>query len=100
MSGRMECFLERVREVNNGLDAAPSMVPFIIDGDTLGHLMPSFARELNQHNSVFKLLENDCTLLTLADQLKGLACRSAAVAEVLQQLRDDGLITGKQRLTP
>ena len=33
--------LERVAEVNNGLDAVASMTPFVLDGATLGHMKPA-----------------------------------------------------------
>jgi hypothetical protein len=36
-------FMERVRECNNGVGAAAQLLPFVVAGTTVGHLLPRSA---------------------------------------------------------
>jgi hypothetical protein len=89
--------IQKVKELNNGLEAAASLVPLIVDGATLGRMRPEFAAKLlAAGKGVF--VESAATAatnaVTLAEGLRSRDARTAAVAPVLERLRDDGTIRG------
>ncbi len=65
--------------------------PFRIAGKTLGWVTHGFAQRLTAFPKVFRI---DETSVDLWPRLADFAARSAAVAEVLGHLKDDGMIKG------
>jgi hypothetical protein len=65
--------------------------PFRIGGNALGWVTHDFARRLAAFPKVFRV---DETSVDLWPRLADFAARSAAVAEVLERLKDEGLIKG------
>ncbi|GBF91814.1 nudix hydrolase chloroplastic-like [Raphidocelis subcapitata] len=47
--------LQKVAELNNGLEALPSLVPFVVDGHVLGRMRPEFAEKLASRGDVFQI---------------------------------------------
>ena len=89
----MQDILYRVRDVNKMTpEIRSSLLPFQVDRQDLGQVRPAIADLLCETSPVF--LRSD-TALTLSDSA-GTTCesRSAAVATVMEQLRDDGVING------
>lgn len=79
---------------NNGAEvaAAGRLVELTCDGSTVGMLRPEFAAHLQQHAAVFR--PTAAGGLELAPGLATQQQRTDAVAGVLQQLREEGLVSG------
>jgi len=100
----MQDILYRVRAVNYlPEDVKDKLVSFELDGTALGKVNPSIAQMLcstlsNAGRRVFTFAtkKNGQNVLTLAPESAGhsFASRSAAVSNVMEKLRDDGLIHG------
>lgn len=82
-------FLRRIRECNNGVEAAAFGRPFRVGGSDVGLVLPKAAAELERFPEVFRVAEDSVDLIAGGDSLEA---RSDAVAGVLQQLRDSGRI--------
>lgn len=82
--------LERLQECNNGHKVA-GFIPFHVGGIDLGWIGKSFAGALRPFSGVF---ECGAGRISLAAGLDSYEHRSAAVSDVLQILRQDGLIPG------
>lgn len=90
-------FLQWIQAVNTGSTAG--LVPFVLAGETLGHVRPGFAAQLLATDAryrgaaVFVMAGNTLGLASKLQQTT-LVTRSDVVAEVLVDLRDQGLIEG------
>jgi hypothetical protein len=89
--------LQRVAENNTGLDQVERLTPWRIDGTVAGHLRPSFVAHLAKFPHVFVIrgdpgptgvVELHPSVDTTAE------ARTQAVAQVLDQLREQGVIQG------
>lgn len=104
LTGHIPGFLQRIAEVNNGLEdlTAGQLVPFQVDGQRLGYLKQDFMQKLLQFPSVFVLQQQQQAAgssgqqtLTLAAEHATMQQRSDAVAGVLDSLRkEQGMFTG------
>jgi 8-oxo-dGTP pyrophosphatase MutT (NUDIX family) len=81
-------FQRHIRACNN-LDRS-DFIPFHIDGMVVGLVRPRFAQKLRQWPDVFRVEDDVLELVTAERDLMG---RSRAVAEVLSQLVDQGVIS-------
>ncbi len=81
--------LDRVRECAQ-FDGA-RYLPFRIDGRRLGRIDRAIARRLRGFPGVFRVAAD---AVDLAPELDGFDARTAAMAEALAALRDEGLIKG------
>ena len=93
----MQDILYRVRDVNKMTpEIAASLLPFSVNGQVLGQVRPAIADLLCQTSPVFSRKNGTQEALTLNDEIAGTTCesRTAAVATVMQQLREDGVISG------
>jgi 8-oxo-dGTP pyrophosphatase MutT (NUDIX family) len=87
----MQDIIYRIRQIN---DAPPLKYRnFVVDGQLLGKVSPRISNVLLE-TQIF--VENDSQSLTLSHSKAGNSCesRSAAVASVMQSLRDCGMIHG------
>ena len=89
---------ERINECNDmkGL-TIKDFLPFIIDGKVYGYTTQLFAENLINHGNTFRLIKGSVgqhKSLMLSETLRDLPSRSAAVAEVLQTMKKDGIVTG------
>ena len=82
-------FMDRIRDCQ--VRAPDRFVPFRVDGADLGGVDRAFAAELGRFPDVFVAGTED---IQLAPSLETYAERTAAVAEVLAALKEEGLIPG------
>lgn len=99
----MDHMLHRIREVNGvPPDVRDGLVDFAVDGRTLGRVMPGVAARLCSRGPVFEMSATAAggssdgpTALTLGVAAGTTAEeRTAAVASVMEGLRDGGYVTG------
>lgn len=95
----MKDVLYRVRAVNYMPDdIRASLMEFQVDGQSLGKVRPSIAEQLCQAGDdifVHAIDSKDRSVLTLGPKAGAdCAARTAAVAVVTKQLRDNGVVTG------
>lgn len=81
-------YLDRIHACNqwNPRD----FIPFLVDGEQVGRVRPAFAAHLRQWPEVFEVTAGR---LNLDAHLQGFERRSAAVAEVLAQLVEQGVVS-------
>lgn len=86
-------WLERIHEANHRHPAG--CLPLLIEGHPLGRVRPAFTAHLARWPEVFAVRERELSLAPDIDH-PGVSVseRSAAVASVLQRLRDEGVIAG------
>ena len=84
-------FLDRIGEAN--ARTSDDFLPLVVDDRRLGWLRPAFAERLAAHPGVFRV-EDGAVRFAAALAAAGAAHRSAAVAEVLAELRAAGVIRG------
>eukprot|EP00775_Hariotina_reticulata_P008480 gene8480-8662_t len=96
IKGAVPGFLQRIAEVNNGLEQLTSgqLVPFVIEGQQLGYLQQNFVKQLLEHPDVFQLEDKEPSTLTVSQQHSTMDARSQAVAGVLSALRSQGMFSG------
>lgn len=82
-------FLDRV-----GACKAPDFsvyLPFVVDGEIVGYVKPSLAVKLNNFQDTFKVTRN---ALGLNHNLQGVEDRTHGVGEVMEVLKQSGIVTG------
>ncbi|GFR47377.1 hypothetical protein Agub_g9089 [Astrephomene gubernaculifera] len=92
----LDGFLQRIRECNTGMEELPTLTPFVVDGKEVGKLKPRFLEQVKRFPEVF-IVEGQSGpsgKVTLTADLDTPEKRSEKVAAVLQQLREEGFITG------
>jgi isopentenyldiphosphate isomerase len=82
-------FLDRVRECNTF--ELSRFRPFCIEGHHIGWLKAPFVHRLREYPDVFQVKEEE---VSLRPRLADLETRSSAVAEVLRDLSERGVIAG------
>ena len=80
---------DRIRDCQNNKQMF--LLPFVVDGNVIGHVFENFARKLSHFSDVFTV-ESEQVLLS--KDVVGYAHRSSAIARVLQTMRNDGVISG------
>ena len=106
-AGRLDGFLARVHECNCGLERKNEFHPFISDGAAVGFIHSSNWPHFAAHPHAFasashrqlpkdSFLEGCLPAVGLSDEMEGRSMeeRSEAVGKVMQQLREQGVITG------
>ncbi|EFN51490.1 hypothetical protein CHLNCDRAFT_27994 [Chlorella variabilis] len=85
--------LHWVSYCNNGAEAAKEVLPLTVAGATVGYVRPEFAkRHLQQFPDVFQASSSGS--IQVHPQLATQQARTAAIAAVLEQLREEGVIDG------
>ena len=84
--------LARIEEANNG--STELLVPFIVCGTVVGHVLPETARILLDTSDVFVKRTAALHLRPDLDRSDLTEERTEAVGEVMSKLRAEGLITG------
>eukprot|EP00240_Pyramimonas_obovata_P015393 CAMPEP_0118927806 /NCGR_PEP_ID=MMETSP1169-20130426/5205_1 /TAXON_ID=36882 /ORGANISM="Pyramimonas obovata, Strain CCMP722" /LENGTH=301 /DNA_ID=CAMNT_0006869653 /DNA_START=192 /DNA_END=1097 /DNA_ORIENTATION=- len=85
--------LERIHECN--VVEGGTYIPFHIEGQAVGYILPSFAERLCQFPEVFcrGTHEGEEVVLT-SQELRTTEARTTAVGKVLQRMREEGIIQG------
>ena len=81
--------MDRIRDCQNHNQI--SLLPFVVDGNVIGHISQEFARILAHFSDIFTVQSEQ---VFLARDLIGYAHRSSAIAQALQVMRNDGVISG------
>jgi hypothetical protein len=81
--------IDRIHDVRLG--DLSHFIPFVVDGLRVGRMKPEFAAHLADFGDVFQITPDR---IILCDTLRGHEQRTKAVAEVLQTLRERGLVPG------
>ena len=84
-------FQQRIQECNIGLEELNDLIPLVVDGQRIGRTKRNFADQLLKWPSVFT--ERDGQLIMDA-AYNNQEMRSSAMARILSQLRQDGVISG------
>ena len=82
-------FLDRL-----GASKAPDFslyLPFVVDSEIVGYVRPSMAVKLNNFQDTFKVTKSD---IGLNHKLQGVEDRTHGVGEVMEVLRQSGIVTG------
>eukprot|EP00798_Chlamydomonas_sp_ICE-L_P000107 gene107-5519_t len=87
----LQGLMQRVRECNYGLHDLHSLVPLVVGGKMVGRMRPEFAAHLRRFPDVFQSAEGT---LAVHSRYSNQDDRSRAVAEVLETLCSEGVITG------
>ena len=103
----MSSFMDRIKENNNANEAMGEFIPFSIDSITYGYVKLPFAETCASYQDVFSLQQVDDketsnkkssskSILSLHPRLLplDLHARTAALATVTADLRDNGVIRG------
>ena len=81
--------MDRIRDCQNNNQIR--LLPFFVDGNVIGHISQDFARILAHFSDIFTVQSEQ---VFLARDLIGYAHRSSAIAQALQIMRNDGVISG------
>ena len=81
--------MDRIRDCQNNNQI--SLLRFVVDGNVIGHISQDFARILTHFSDIFTVQSEQ---VCLARDLIGYAHRSSAIAQALQIMRNDGVISG------
>ena len=81
--------MDRIRDCQNNNQIR--LLPFFVDGNVIGHISQDFARILTHFSDIFTVQSEQ---VFLARDLIGYAHRSSAIAQALQIMRNDGVISG------
>ncbi|KAG2497144.1 hypothetical protein HYH03_004735 [Edaphochlamys debaryana] len=87
-------FVERLKECNADVHKAREFTPFIVDGKEVGKMRAGFVDIIRAYKDVFTLQRGREGFVGLAPELDTCEKRSQRVAEVLEALRKEGVITG------
>lgn len=91
----MEAFLERVQENNDiGELKLNELVPFVVDGMTLGYTSIDFAEECKLYKDTFVDVDGSLGLAPSLEGSKDVTIRTHAVGKVTRAMKDKGLIKG------
>lgn len=89
-------FIERVKDCNTGLEELPTLTPFLVGGKEIGKVKPRFLEQLRRWPDTFVVdgQPGPTGCVSMASHLDTAEKRSRRMAEVLEQLRSEGYITG------
>ena len=82
-------FLDRINACNT-----PDLsvyLPFVVDDETVGYVKPNIAVKLNNFQDTFTVTKN---VLELNHNLQGIEDRTHGVSEVVETLKQSGIVTG------
>jgi len=97
----LEGFLKHIESCNSGLEALPEFTPFRVGSKVLGQLKAEFVDQLARYPAVFQVEgRGPSGTVALHDSLSTPALRTAAVADVLSQLRGSYITGWRDELYP
>jgi len=87
----LEGLKQRITDCNKGLSILEDFKPFLVEGKHVGAMPPQFAQHLERFPTVFNVQE---AAISLQAELNSVEARTEAVAGVLEQLKEEGVISG------